>query len=95
MYIEIMPSAKRNPSIHVLYREDSPKISFFDGPYMIACFHEHLALEWKNYADSKYDSQFTLRAFPDYEPLNKPLNTAANKSKTLIYVVKNLFARSR
>ena len=32
---------------------------------------------WKNYADSKYDRQFALRAFPDYEPLRK---THQNKS---------------
>ena len=24
----------------------------------------------KNHADSKYDSQFALKAIPDYEPLN-------------------------
>ena len=57
------------------YSEGFPlKFCFCYGPYMIACFHEHLAGElWKlvrwvkNHAYSKYDSQYALRAIPDYE----------------------------
>ena len=53
------------------------KFRFCYGPYMIACFLERLAQEImkigtlgeKNHANSKRDSQFALRAIPDYEPL--------------------------
>ena len=40
---------------------------------MIACFHEQGKkigdLAEQHPTDSKYDSQFVIRAFPDYEPI--------------------------
>ena len=43
--IEKMPSDRGNPAIYVIFRGVSPKISFWYGLYMIACFHEHFALK--------------------------------------------------
>ena len=41
-----MPSDKGNPSIQVIYRGVSPKISFllWSIQYMTACFHEDLPI---------------------------------------------------
>ena len=73
-----MPSGRGNPSIHVILRGFPLKFRFCNGPYMVACFYEHLTWElWKlvhwvkNDADSKYDSQIAVRAIPDYEPYFK------------------------
>ena len=38
--------------------------------YTLPKSYENCYTEWKNHADSKYDSQFALRAIPDYEPLS-------------------------
>ena len=47
-HIEKMLSDRGNPSIHVISRGVSPKISFLLWFIMMACFHEHLAREvWK------------------------------------------------
>ena len=79
MYIEKMQSYKGNPSIHVIFRGFPLKFRYCHGPYMIAGFYEIPCprvmkvgtLGDTNYADSKYGTQFALRAIPDYEPLGK------------------------
>ena len=40
-----MPSGPGNPPIHVIFRGFELKFRFCNGPYMIACFHEHLTWE--------------------------------------------------
>ena len=40
-----MLSDEGDPSIHVVLRGVSVKFCFDYAPYMMACFHEHLALE--------------------------------------------------
>ena len=60
MYLAKMPSDRGILSIHVIVMEVSLKFRFCYDPDMIACFHEHHALElwkWKNHEDSNFDSQ--------------------------------------
>ena len=42
--------------------------------------YENWYSEWKNHADSKYDSQFSLRAIPDYEPLSPNFSCSQKKA---------------
>ena len=77
LYIEKLPSDKGNPSIHVIFRGVSPKILFLLWSIydcLFSCTPCPRVMKIKTLGEkimliSKYDSQFAIRAIPDYEPV--------------------------